>query len=122
MKASVKIMLSYDYSHFEVALSKDEDLDIAGVNELRKTAQRLADEAVRQYKKAKVMADKRQWDSANRDSFLNLCKRIEETVPESERTPEDVAALKARDDGSFEAQFDHRYDYEDDLGDDDEVV
>lgn len=58
-KASVKVMLSYDYCHFEVCLSSDEDMCLSQINELRKDAQRLADEAVKQYKVAKEMAQKR---------------------------------------------------------------
>ena len=44
MEASVKIMRSYDYNHFEICLSDDCE-DLKAVNELRKSAQRLADEA-----------------------------------------------------------------------------
>lgn len=58
MNASVKIMLSYDYNHFEVALSEECE-DLKAANELRKSAQRLADEAVRQYKVAQEMAAKK---------------------------------------------------------------
>lgn len=58
-KASVKVMLSYDYCHFEVCLTSDEEMDLRQANELRKSAQRLADEAVRQYKVAKEIAGKR---------------------------------------------------------------
>ena len=43
MSASVKIMLSYDYCHFEVSISSDANTVVAA-NELRKAAQRLADD------------------------------------------------------------------------------
>ena len=46
-KGSVKIMLSYDYCHFEIALASDEEMELKEINEMRKDAQRLADEAVR---------------------------------------------------------------------------
>lgn len=49
MKASVKIMRSYDYNHFEVTLSSDEDMTLDEVNEMRKSAARLADQALLQY-------------------------------------------------------------------------
>ena len=55
----VKVMLSYDYNHFEVCLSVDENATLKEINERRKEAQRLCDEAVRQYKIAKVKAEKR---------------------------------------------------------------
>jgi len=113
MKGSVKIMLSYDYSHFEVALSSDKDLDAKGVNDLRKTAQRLADEAVRQYKKAKEKAALRDRGQIERQYFLNDIKHIER-IPENERTPDQLAMLKQYQDENWEAQFDHDYDYDED--------
>lgn len=51
-KASVKVMLSYDYCHFEICLSSDNDMTLDQVDNLRKDAQRLADKSVSQYKKA----------------------------------------------------------------------
>jgi len=113
MKGSVKIMLSYDYSHFEVALSSDEEMDAKGVNALRKTAQRLADEAVRQYKKAKEVAEQRGQDAYNKAHFLQEIKRIE-ALPEADRTVRDLAMLKQYTDEEWEAQFTHEYDYDDD--------
>lgn len=52
-------MLSHDYCHFEISLSSDQEMTIQEINELRKDAQRLVDEAVRQYKIAKEVAQKR---------------------------------------------------------------
>lgn len=56
--ASVKVMLSYDYSHFEVSmtLENDEGLTKKKIDEARKDCQRLADRAVEQYKIAKQKA------------------------------------------------------------------
>lgn len=113
MKGSVKIMLSYDYSHFEVALSSDQEMDAKGVNALRKTAQRLADEAVRQYKVAKENAALRERGRIERQYFLDDIKHIER-IPEGERTPEQAAMLKQYQDENWEAQFEHDYDYDDD--------
>ena len=113
MKGSVKIMLSYDYSHFEIVLSTDEDLDVAGVNALRKTAQRLADEAVRQYKRAKEEAALRQDAALNRAEFLRDIDRIKSKDPQ-DRTIAQAARLKSYEDGEWEAQFQHDYDYDDD--------
>jgi hypothetical protein len=110
MKASVKIMLSYDYSHFEVALSSDQEMTAKDVNALRITAQRLADEAVRQYKKAKAAAD----DAAQRRMISEQELAYIERVTVSERTPEQVAKLKARDDEEWSSQFDNDYDYDED--------
>jgi len=49
-KASVKIMRSYDYCHFEICLGTDEDIPLVDVDKIRKDAQRLVDKAVDQYK------------------------------------------------------------------------
>ncbi len=113
MKGSVKIMLSYDYSHFEVALSTDEELDAKGINELRKKAQRLADEAVRQYKVAKDIAAQQSEDKYNREHFLAEIQRIE-LVPEQERTVRQMAMFKQYQDNEWESQFHHEYNYDDD--------
>jgi len=121
MNASVKIMLSYDYSHFEIALSSDNSLSLDEVNDLRKKAQRLADEAVRQYKKSKKMAELRAQGQYERERFLRQIAEIEKK-PEGERTINEVAMLKQHDDENWEAQFNYDYDYEDDYADDDPVA
>jgi len=113
MKGSVKIMLSYDYSHFEVALSTDEEMDAKGVNDLRKTAQRLADEAVRQYKRAKEAAANRTQGKQEKEYFLQAIERIKKT-PEQDRTVRDLATLKQYQDENWQAHFEDDYDYEDD--------
>lgn len=115
MKGSVKVMLSYDYCHFEVALASDEHLSLEEVNELRKKAQRLADEAVRQYKKAKDMAYRRENVPYEQSRYLEEIERISET-PEQDRSPEQQAKLKVHEDGGWEKQFDCSYDYDDDWG------
>ena len=57
--ASVKVMRSYDFCHFEVSLSSVNDGEISSVevDELRKEAARLADKAVEQYKIAKKLTE-----------------------------------------------------------------
>ena len=55
---SVKILRSFDYCHFEVNLSAtvgavSDAQVIAETDELRKTAARLADKAVKQYRQRK---------------------------------------------------------------------
>ena len=87
MKGSVKIMLSYDYSHFEVCLGSDEDMSIKQVNELRKQAQRLADEAVRQYHMAKEMAMLRLDILSERKTFLEEIRIIRQKPKAVARTP-----------------------------------
>ena len=111
MNASVKIMNSYDYSHFEICLSEEVDL-LREVNEMRKHAQRLVDEAIRQYKKAKEMAAKREGAQFERGSFLERVADIQKK-PEGERTINEIAILKQYEDEKWDSQFDYDYDYED---------
>jgi hypothetical protein len=109
--ASVKVMRSHDYCHFEVSLSTS--LDGIGpehhantVDELRKTAARLADKAVDQYKIAKVVAG--QSESVKQNLRLEAALK----TPESERSPTEKAIVKYHQDAAFRSRFD--YDYEDD--------
>jgi hypothetical protein len=113
VKGSVKIMLSYDYSHFEIALSSDAEMDAKGVNDLRKTAQRLADEAVRQYKRAKEAAATRASGASERAYFLREVESIQK-LPEEDRTVRQIAVLKKYQDDNWESQFTDDYDYDDD--------
>lgn len=113
MSASVKIMLSYDYCHFEICKSTDENVSDEQINGMRKDCQRLADEAVRQYQVAKSNASRRtdaQYKIAN---FENACKQAEKK-PEGERTLNEVAMLKQYQDEAWQEQFLYPYDYEDD--------
>ena len=111
--ASVKVMRSHDYCHFEVALAASVECPpdspewFQQVDNLRKNAARLADKAVTQYKVAK---DARQSEDSSWGSMLYAAKQAERT-PESERTPEEQAAIKALADARFSQR---RYDYQDD--------
>ena len=111
MQASVKIMLSYDYNHFEICLSNDDEMDVQAVNELRKTAQRLADEAVRQYKVAKKKAELALRLKQEREYLKQEVASLA-LMPESELTAEQRAKRKALDDEAYWNQAE--YDYEDD--------
>ncbi len=108
MGTSVKIMLSYDYCHFEICKGTDQELSNREVNELRKDVQRLADEAVRQYKVAKEKAAQRADERANFLYGVQAARR----VPLEARTPEQKALIKQYEDDEWQSQF--HYDYEDD--------
>ena len=110
--SQVRVMLSYDYNHFEVALSTEEYPDLTP-NQLRKRAQRLCDEAVRQYQKAKEVAARRAGAEYERDRYLQEIARIE-ALDEADRTVRDLAMLKQYQDEEWEKQFEYEYDYEDD--------
>ena len=109
-KGSVKIMLSYDYCHFEICLGNDEDMSLQEVDQMRKDAQRLADKAVEQYKIAQKMAVKRfglETERALLQSHVDAIVKI----PPSERTPEQKAKVKTLEDDEYWNKY--NYDYED---------
>lgn len=113
--ANVKVMRSYDYCHFEVVLGSTEATTPELVDELRKTAARLADKAVEQYRIAKEDADDRlRAINTTQDSDYER-RRYEKAlaVAECDRTEDEKATIKAWGDAVHRA---HRapYDYEDD--------
>jgi hypothetical protein len=111
--ASVKVMRSHDYCHFEVCLSSSAATTPEAVDELRKTAARLADKAVNQYKVAKENVELALNDKSKLES-LRYRHRDVMDKPEAERTPEEKALVKAIGD---RAHFNRRqYDYEDEWG------
>lgn len=112
---SVKVMRSHDYCHFEVCLSSEltglaGDEAVEAVDDLRKTAARLADKAVEQYKTAKRNAELALSDASTRESILYRFRDVME-MPERDRTPEEKALVKAIQDKAHFAR--RRYDYED---------
>ncbi len=117
--ASVKVMLSYDYSHFEASmqLGNDEGISRAEIDEARKICQRLADKAVGQYKKAKDMAAKRSNSKFEKSNFEYDCNQIKQK-PENERTVDEKAMLKQYEDENWQSQFEYPYDYEDEEDED----
>ena len=118
MTISVKVMLSYDYNHIrELSRKKTQILlpaevvTIFEVNKLRKRAQRLADEAVRQYRVAKDSEFQR---IGRTNEFNRLVCEVEgiRMHPSSEWTAEQKAKVKALDDKEYWDAF--SYDYDDD--------
>lgn len=113
--ASVKVMLSYDYSHFEASMSVENEsgLTMSDIDEARKKCQRLADKAIGQYKKAKEMAASRSDGKYAIQNFEDQCKRIL-AKDEQDRTVKEIAMLKQYQDENWQSQFIHDYDYDDD--------
>lgn len=105
MKASVKVMRSFDYCHFEVALSSDEEMSIDDVNEMRKQAAILVDEAVRQYKDAKQAERNRESHQFGRERAMEELKRLRE-IPKSDLSVEQAAKLRSYEDRDFWKQYD----------------
>ncbi len=108
--ASVKVMRSHDYCHFEVCLSSSSANTPELVDELRKKAARLADKAVKQYQQSKRAAMRLE----SKQSDLSWRKTLAEKTPEAERSPEQKADIKAYKDIQFAAQFDYQDDWQDD--------
>jgi hypothetical protein len=111
LNASVKVMRSHDYCHFEVQLSSPFPVSIAEIDELRKKAARLTDKAVEQYKVAKSEASLRDRIDYDRADLKRRVDKIR-LKPEGEWTPQETAAAKLLQDQAF---WDRRgrYDYED---------
>lgn len=114
--ASVKVMRSHDYCHFEVCLSSSSANTQGLVDELRKQAARLADKAVAQYKVAKANAERLLSDRYQRDALINEVNRIG-LIEEGSRTVDQQAKLKAYRDEPYKARV---YDYEDEWEESDE--
>jgi hypothetical protein len=110
IKATVLVMLSHDYNHFEASVElSGEDIQLSEIDNARKDCQRLADKAVGQYKTAKEKAAKRLSNSYDR---MQLQKEVAAIKMKKEEylTPDDKAKIKALED--FDHQ--HDYDYDDD--------
>ncbi len=116
--ASVKVMLSYDYCHFEssMTLENENGVSLKEIDEKRKDCQRLAYKAAAQYKKAKEAAANRNDGEYKMKNFEDECRRIEKK-DEHDRTLKEIAMLKQYKDENWRAQFDYDYDYEDDDND-----
>lgn len=113
--ASVKVMRSHDYCHFEIQLSTTEATTPSAIDALRKEAARLVDKAVAQYKIAK-----REFAEEERDAEEMRWKaeriRAIGKKPARELTPGEMAELKEWQDRLHEARNRERrsrYDYED---------
>lgn len=113
--ASVKVMLSYDYSHFEASMSIENEsgLSMHDIDNARKSCQRLADKAVGQYKTAKQQAAQRSDGQYKMKCFEQECQAIKKK-DEHDRTLREIAMLKQYEDENWQAQFDYGYDYDDD--------
>jgi hypothetical protein len=116
--ASVKVMRSYDYCHFETSMSLENDSGIVPfeIDLARKDCQRLCDKAVVQYKKAKDSAAKRTDGIYAMQNFEAECKKIQ-AKNEHDRTLKEIGMLKEYEDQKWRDKFNYYYDYEDDEND-----
>jgi hypothetical protein len=112
-KASVKIMRSYDYCHFEICLGSDEEMTLDQIDAMRKEANRLVDKAVEQYKVQKQVLE----FNSQYYKFERLNKIVEDIrkKSESEWTETEKANVKRFEDLCH--VMNKKYDYEDDYDD-----
>lgn len=110
--ASVRIMLSYDYCHFEICLGIDEQIELSQVDDLRKCAQRLADKAIDQYKTAKKENDRRGGIIYDIEQLESKVSTIKKVFPKNSWNPQQKAFIKAYDD--LQSQLIRQYNYQDD--------
>lgn len=111
VKASVKVMRSYDYNHFECVLSSDEKLDDKQINLLRVRAAKLVDHAIESYKLKKEHENRLANEIYNRRDLENKVKAIIENFPKSQWTSEQKAQIKKLDDLKFADQFNYSEEY-----------
>jgi hypothetical protein len=112
--STVKVMLSYDYNHFEssILIENDEGLTVKEIDEARKTCARLCDKAIRQYKAAKNIESQRIELRGEKRRLELEVDQIKER-PETRWSPEEKAKVKALQDGDWELSWD----YDDDMHD-----
>lgn len=112
--ATVKVMLSYDYNHFEasILLENEEGLTVKEIDDTRKDCARLCDKAIRQYKKAKGIAGEKICLSKEKYDLEREVEEIRLIKPEN-RLPEEKAKVKAVEDRDWELSWD----YDDDMFD-----
>jgi len=111
--ASVRVMQSYDYCHFEVTLGSDQPLTLDAVDALRKGAARLCDKAIAQYKIKKASLCFQQqgpWKIAQIEPEAMQIAAI----AEKDRSPEQQATLKRYQDLQYALKRAIEYDYQDD--------
>lgn len=118
--ASVKVMRSYDYCHFEIVLGRNDAGGLTepvfnehNVDEMRKEAARLVDKAVEQYKIKKNSLQGSFDIESDMDRLRDKYKVFSESKPKDCWTPEEKAIKKKLDDLIFEYKNNY-YDYQDD--------
>lgn len=105
--ATVKVMISYNFCHFEVSKQiEGEDLTQEDIDEARKDCQRLADKAIGQYQTAKTEASSRTVNSSER---FNLEREVTEIKKKDQQlwSVLDKAKVKALEDYKHESKYNY---------------
>ena len=113
--ATVKVMLSYNYNHFEasIALENEDGLTTKDIDDARKDCNRLCDKAIKQYQQSKTIESKR----AN---LTNEKRQLEREVAEIKQKDKalwsvtDKAKVKALEDHNWELQWDYDDEWDED--------
>lgn len=113
--ASVKVMQSYNYCHFEAAMSLENDngIQVKEIDEARKTCLRLTNKAIGQYQQGKQVAANRNDAGVKIRAFKQEIELIQKKN-EHDRTLREIGMLKQYEQENWEAQFEESYDYDDD--------
>lgn len=111
--ASVKVMLSYNYNHFEASMVVENEtgVSITDIDNARKDCQRLCDKAIQQYTIAKNVELRRatlRTEKANLEREVSLIKQS----PKESWSVTDKAKVKALEDHNWDLQFDYQDDWE----------
>lgn len=124
-QATVRILISHDYCHFEISKviegfvdEHDTAMHLTNkeIDDARKDCQRLADKAVGQYKKAKSEAGKMTNNSHERETLAREVILIKQK-PEDQWSIYDKAKVKALSDYNHESYYNYMDDEEYEIGD-----
>jgi seryl-tRNA synthetase len=113
--ATVKVMLSYNYNHFEasIALENENGLTTKDIDDARKDCNRLCDKAIKQYQQSKAIETKR----ANLTSEKRQLEREVAEIKQKDKalwSVTDKAKVKALEDHNWELQWDYDDDWDED--------
>lgn len=112
--ASVKVMLSYNYNHFEssMQLENESGISVQEIDEARKNCNRLCDKAVKQYQLAK----KHESNRANSLSEKAMLEREVAQIKEKDKslwTVVEMAKVKALEDHNWDLKWNYDEMYDD---------
>lgn len=113
--ATVKVMLSYNYNHFEasIALENEDGLTTQDIDDARKDCNRLCDKAIKQYQQSKTIESKR----ANLTSEKRQLEREVAEIKQKDKalwSVTDKAKVKALEDHNWELQWDYDDEWDED--------
>lgn len=113
--ATVKVMLSYNYNHFEasIALENEDGLTTKDIDDARKDCNRLCDKAIMQYQQSKIIESKR----ANLTSEKMQLEREVSEIKQKDKSlwsVTDKAKVKALEDHNWDLQWDYDDDWDED--------